>query len=306
MRQGVITTGRLINQSLQGFRHDGLFITLTYKDRTSKAYSPKDVSRYLDLLRKWYFKHLPNIKLRYVWVLEDQKDGTPHYHVVVWAPKGVKLPMPDKSGMWSHGHSQIERARNAVAYLAAYASKISKHNSDIFRVTKVLPKGSRIWAFGGLSDVQRCIFRWWRLPSYLRDEYSSADDLRPAAALMPKPKPEPPPENTSRGNIGASIYSNGVCVFQMLPYKCPRIIDKPVRPESLGGFISKTTGKHIPSRYVRVGISDAAKIQCYDWSDRSKVKKAFVFGLVKREEHDEYLKGNYRYDYSAEAATYFD
>lgn len=286
MQHGVITTARLVADSMKGYRFDALMVTLTYKARTAEAYSVKDVSAYIELLRKWYKRNHPQVPLRYVWVLEDQQDGTPHYHVIVWVPKGLKLPMPDKTGMWTHGMTRIEKAKHSVGYLAHYAAKLAKHNSDIFRASKVLPKGARIWSRGGLTETQRRIFRWWRLPSYLRDEYSSTDDLRPAAALSPPDFAPPPPHKWTTKD--GHLHEN-----------------KRQRLPSLGGFISKATGQHIPARYKVVYAPDDVKWSCYDWTEKP-VKKSFVVAIVHVDELDAYLADNIRYDTSADEKTYDD
>jgi len=287
MHHGVITTARLIADSMKGYRFDALMVTLTYKARTAQAYSVKDVSVYIERLRKWYKRTHPHVPLRYVWVLEDQQDGTPHYHVIVWVPKGMRLPMADRSRMWTHGSTNIKKATHAVGYLAHYAAKLAKNNSDIFRASKVLPKGARIWSRGGLTEVQRTIFRWWRLPSYLRDEYSSTDDLRPAAALCPPDFAPPPPHKWTTTDDG-HLHEN-----------------KRQRLPSLGGFISKTTGEHIPARYKVVTAPEYVKKCCYDWTD-TPVKRSFVVAIVLVDELDAYMADNIRYDTSADGSTYTD
>lgn len=295
MQHGVITASRLIQDSMTGFRHDALMVTLTYRNRHATAYSPYDVSEYIERLRKWLKRK--GHQFRYVWVLEDQQDGTPHYHIIVWVPKGQKLPMPDKSGMWPHGMSRIEIAKGSVGYLAHYAAKLAKHNSDIFRASKALPKAARIWGRGGLTESQSKILRWWRLPSWLRDEYNSDDDLRPSSSLFP-PHEDDPPSNELLGPLYCPAWMRVKAVLQKRKKK----------PAGLGGWISKATGEHIESKYIRCYVPAEYARLFFDVapSPEGKRKSVYIVGLVKREDRSTYLRGNVRFNTDNETATYKD
>jgi len=92
-----------------------------------------------------------------------QKRGAIHYHVVVWLPKGLTLPKPDKQGWWRHGMTNIEWARRAVGYVAKYASKGQDIRGD------QLPAGARIHGCGGHEVEERQERSWWALPGWLRE-----------------------------------------------------------------------------------------------------------------------------------------
>ena len=121
MKTGVITAARLIEQERQrgGFRERCVFVTLTY--RPGAVWSPSDVRDYVQRVRSWLERR--GESARYVWTVETTKAGVPHYHLLVWLRLGLTLPFADKRGWWPHGMSNQVWARNAVGYIAKYASK---------------------------------------------------------------------------------------------------------------------------------------------------------------------------------------
>jgi hypothetical protein len=112
-----------------------------------------------------------DLPFRYVWVMELTQAGIPHYHAVIFLPFGRSLPKPDKQGWWPHGMTRIEWARNAVGYLAKYASK--GQGGDF-------PKGARLYSSGGLDNAQRSIRSWWMLPGWIRELWGSEHRPRKA------------------------------------------------------------------------------------------------------------------------------
>jgi hypothetical protein len=158
MRRGIINSARLIQNGLidQEIKFRAAMLTLTYAQ--DKIWSPKDISRLLDHVRK-YAKRSWRWTLPYVVKLELTKAGVPHYHVLLWLPRGCTLPKPDKQGWWPHGLTRIEWAYRPVGYIAKYAGK------DEYGA---LPKGARLWACGGLTKQQRAILFWRLAPSWFR------------------------------------------------------------------------------------------------------------------------------------------
>lgn len=172
MKRSTVTAARLITEDTNsgGFRWKAAMVTLTY--RPGLSYSPRHVSDFLQRARQWAARR--GFPLRYVWVLELTKAGAPHYHAVLWLPKGTSMPKPDKQGWWSHGLTRIEWARNAVGYIAKYASK----GCDV----QSLPSGARICGAGGLTDDARNERAWWLSPGWVRESWTSADRPRRAPA----------------------------------------------------------------------------------------------------------------------------
>jgi len=178
MSKGVKTAARLMELRLHsehpGVRWKALMITLTYREITGWQ------ANHINDFRRRVAEHLRRrgLRLRWVWVMELQKRGAPHYHVLVWLPRSVKLPKPDKAKWWTHGLTKIEWARNAVGYIAKYASKMESHG-----VTGgTFPKGARLHGVAGLELEQRNTRTWWMMPGWVRDHWPNPQD-KPRPAL---------------------------------------------------------------------------------------------------------------------------
>jgi hypothetical protein len=169
MKQNVITAARLHHEEATrgSCRGRWAMLTLTYRD--DQRWVADQVGKLLNRLRDYASR--TGFRARYTWVLELTKRGRPHYHVLVWLPKGRSLPKPDKQGWWEHGLTRIEWARNAIGYLAKYASK-----GDDYDLT-TLPKGARLSGVGGLSKESRTELRWWKLPQWVREVFNEICDV---------------------------------------------------------------------------------------------------------------------------------
>lgn len=125
-------------------------VTLTYaRDGMFQALHVKEL---LDHYRKWFKRNAKEAlipEFHYVWVMEMMEMGRPHYHMVMWLPNGVKPPLPDDQGWWKHGMTNAKFAYSPVGYLAKYASKQESKSG------RHLPKGARLWGYGGLKMVER-------------------------------------------------------------------------------------------------------------------------------------------------------
>lgn len=157
LKKNVITSARLMAEQTKGERVRAAMVTLTY--RPEDDWNPRQIAAYVTRVREWMRRR--GIPARYVWVLELTKAGRPHYHVLWWLPKGVTMPKADKRGWWPHGMTRSEWARNAVGYLAKYASKGTGDAS--------FPKGARIYGVGGLGVPARLERAWWNLPVSVRE-----------------------------------------------------------------------------------------------------------------------------------------
>ena len=149
-------------------------LTLTYA--RCGEWSPKHVSEAMKHVRRWAARRGVE-RLRYVWVAELQKRGAVHYHVVVWLPRELAFPKPDKQGWWAHGMTNVVRARKPVSYLCKYLSKGGGIDEQR------LPDRARCYGIGGLDRNGRDMRGWHRLPTFLRGvsaasergDYSRAD-----------------------------------------------------------------------------------------------------------------------------------
>lgn len=159
LQSSILTRARLIAHSLPRGTYKPAMLTLTYRE--DDQWHAKHVSNLLQNIRKYLARRSKTAP--YVWVAELTQRGRIHYHVLLWLPKGIILPMPDKQGWWPWGSTRIEWAKNAVGYLAKYASK----GTDPI-MQNHFPKGCRLHGAGGLSEAIKKCARWWALPSYLR------------------------------------------------------------------------------------------------------------------------------------------
>jgi hypothetical protein len=168
MRASVLcSSDRLEVDSLRGgVRLRRLFLTLTY--RPSEADSSGDISAFRDRMRQWFKRR--GAVCRFVWVREAHKSGRPHFHVLVWLPRSLRLPAADACGWWPHGMTNTQVVHSGAAYLAKYLSKVSSLPSAAF------PKGCRIHGSGGLSARSRWDRRWFLSPRWVRESLGAGAD----------------------------------------------------------------------------------------------------------------------------------
>lgn len=169
-KKTVVTGARLAVAEAQrgGFRGRWAMLTLTYRDDVS--WKAQQLSALTNHLRMYAARC--GFVARYVWALELTKRGRPHYHLLVWLPRGRTLPKPDKQGWWPHGMTKIEWARNAVGYLAKYASKGIEDS-----MWCLIPGGARMCGHGGISKEGRTELRWWKLPTWVREHWPEICDV---------------------------------------------------------------------------------------------------------------------------------
>lgn len=109
-------------------------ITLTYGDYPTDKISKLHLDRFLKRLRRFYDKKHPNTPFYYLWVLEKQKRGAPHYHILT----PHYIPKDEINRMWNGIVLKWQRKENKTpqkvlpnvkailktgAYLAKYLSK---------------------------------------------------------------------------------------------------------------------------------------------------------------------------------------
>lgn len=172
MKRRVLTGARLHVAQVTKWRP--ALMTLTYG--SDVEWDRRHLSECVRRARQWLKRR--GFKLRYVWVAEIQEERKAnhpdfhcvHYHLIVWLPFGLKLPFLDARGWWPHGWTRLEWLRNAVGYVAKYASK----GDECAR----LPKGARMYGVGGLEGDALAEARWWALPGWLRDSITVGEPIR--------------------------------------------------------------------------------------------------------------------------------
>lgn len=168
LRCSVLTAARLHVQERPRWRV--AMLTLTYRDDVE--WGPGQVSSVVRHLRQWLARK--GVPMRFVWVQEFTKRGRPHYHMLLWLPLCIGKIFPDERGWWPHGFTRFEWARNAVGYIAKYASKGDALHQPA--------KGARMHGNGGLTGDALLEQRWWKLPGWLRGDVKPSDRVRRAQA----------------------------------------------------------------------------------------------------------------------------
>lgn len=174
MRRSVMSTAKLHEHAaVPGDR--AWLVTLTYAK--ADAWGPRHVSAYAKAMRRWCQSQ--GAVFKNSWVAEIQPgrflrtgEAVVHYHVLAWLPRGLTPPKPDRRGWWPWGMTQVVKARNAVGYLAKYASKGSGEAP--------FPRGCRLHGSGGLTVEQRQVRAFELLPWYARQAFKVHD--RPVRA----------------------------------------------------------------------------------------------------------------------------
>lgn len=133
-----------------------IFVTLTYRENiTSRDTAVADVTRFLRSLRVIY----PGIA--YVYVLERQKRGAFHAHMVIFNVSFI--PFQALESIWTFGYTNVKRLQDET-HIANYLSKyISKDETYAvgkrrYSRSKNLLLEQYEWGKGLLADL-----RHWRL-----------------------------------------------------------------------------------------------------------------------------------------------
>jgi hypothetical protein len=168
----VLSAASVIEDQLQdaGIRYRAALLTFTYRE--GAAWNPRQISEALRRARQycerrgWFF--------HCVWRFEfGSARGRPHYHVVVWLPRGVTLPKFDNQGWWPHGMTNAKWARRPVGYIAKYAAAEASFPPG-FSGTR----GARWFGVVGLGAIGRLRARWRAAPGWVRKWIEEGDPLR--------------------------------------------------------------------------------------------------------------------------------
>ncbi len=185
LKRCVWAAGSWLSLPRKGHRPDvPWFVTLTYAD--PDGWKGRHISD--ALLRYRRFCARKGFTCRYTWVCEIQPgralesgDEVPHYHLIVWLPEGVRMPMWDKQqrgrrAFWPHGCTHRDISTAGVGYLMKYLSKLGKFTN--------FPKGLRLYGVGGLDEQGKCIPRWLSLPEWAKAKHGVGDLVRGAFGLV--------------------------------------------------------------------------------------------------------------------------
>lgn len=180
----------------------GFFYTLTVRDLPASA---KDWARLIDTWLKWIVRQGAT---RYHWVIEFQRRGVPHLHVVAYWPKDALAGSVETWAPWggidhwlkltahlgSRSDGQQVRMCDRRVELLAYMAKHSARTADHYqRQAHALPHGwqsvGRLWSKGGEWPTRAEEFEindvgWFRLRRLVRS-WRKAQAMTRLARLHP-------------------------------------------------------------------------------------------------------------------------
>ena len=109
---------RIINANVES---DSKFLTLTFKDNVVDLdYANNEFKKFIKRLNYNF-----NIKVKYSCVIEFQKRGAIHYHVILYNLSG-KVDLIKLTDIWGHGFIKLNRIKgvdNVGAYVCKYMTK---------------------------------------------------------------------------------------------------------------------------------------------------------------------------------------
>ncbi|CAJ0700275.1 MULTISPECIES: rolling circle replication-associated protein [Burkholderiaceae] len=127
-------------------------VTLMYLD--AATFSQKHISAFLGVLRQ-ALKRM-GYRLPYAWVLE--RASHLHYHLLVWLPRDYTLDLTKLGKWWPWGSTWVGSCRSVKAW-RRYMAK--------FDSATLLPKGARLYGYGGLDSDGKLAVSRAALPRWL-------------------------------------------------------------------------------------------------------------------------------------------
>lgn len=189
----------VINSNFAG-KENELHITLTYRWSEEEEKEPmtdekklyRDFKRFMTRLRRRY----SNLELSYISVVEPQKSGAWHCHLLIKSikTKNLFIPWEEIEEMWSEGFVKVKGLKdidNIGAYLTAYLSNVEISDDkeaedgqevlikEVEGVTKKFIKGGRLHYYPPGMNLFRTSRNIKRPREYLTtyEEAKSANNL---------------------------------------------------------------------------------------------------------------------------------
>ncbi|WP_426787209.1 rolling circle replication-associated protein [Staphylococcus capitis] len=146
---------RLIANNFEGGQNQ-LWLTLTYKiNMRDVARLSSDLRQFLKKLRRKYGA------LEYIAVMEPQKRGAWHYHILLKTDDGRPLYIHNDViyKLWKHGFTKTKRlseSDNVAAYVMAYLTDMDVNEDDDTKKSKKIIKGMRLNFYPSNMQIYRC------------------------------------------------------------------------------------------------------------------------------------------------------
>lgn len=158
-----------------------LAITLTFKDEEAFESFQKEggIRKFLNSLVNHYVWKTKKRSIAYIWVLERQKRGVPHYHILVGHNEYLEFPLPDK-WVFKYGMTNIKRLRFLNSnYLCKYLIEEKEYQTirereGFFKKLRVFGISSRAkdymyqLRFGFRKMLERITGLSYKCSSYVR------------------------------------------------------------------------------------------------------------------------------------------
>ena len=207
LKSNVWMAGHLHGMPRNGYRpSQAWFVTLTYAK--CDGWKANHIAKATDGYRRWCKRR--GLECQYLFVAELQARGAVHYHLLVWLPQGVRMPMWDKTTraskrevkpFWTHGMTNTQPAKAGVGYLMKYLSKLGEFT--------IFPEGLRLYGMGGLTDEARAIRAWQNLPQWVKNNHGVGEVYRMRNSFI-----------TTDGEILPPMYRRSFCpggveIFQL-------------------------------------------------------------------------------------------
>jgi hypothetical protein len=138
-------------------------VTLTFANDAS--FSSRLVGDFLARVRQTLKRR--GYALPYTWVLE--RGSRLHYHLMVWLPRDFVANKDMLEKWWPWGATHIESCRSVKAW-GRYIAK--------FECIAVIPKGARLFGFGGLDASGKAAVHRVALPQWLQTLLPTGDRAR--------------------------------------------------------------------------------------------------------------------------------
>ena len=108
------------------FGKDDYRLTLTFEDEISKEAAGRELTNYIQRLRRCYKKHC--VPLKYMYVTEDKRSGSRrHYHIVL----SGGVPRDEIENKWHNGWANVDRLKpdkkDGLFGLSKYLTKSKKY-----------------------------------------------------------------------------------------------------------------------------------------------------------------------------------
>lgn len=161
MRRKIKAWTKFLDRSQE---YDYFHVILTY---ARDNWQPNDIRNFIKTVKRYYKRKL----IAYAWVMETQKRGVAHYHMLLVMAKGTKMRFPDKMGWWLRGSSAVRRRFVSNYIISDLGKEYQKEN---------LPPGARmfaVWACKDKKNNEWDLVRLESMPGYVRHLVRKAYDL---------------------------------------------------------------------------------------------------------------------------------